>query len=118
MNPWWIFLPRFVGLLMGAAMPVVAQAACGPYKVAMYEHGVLYERLADGTGAGIDKDVVDAVAVKLRVPSVSVVPTFSVRTFGLPSPMITRESSRSMADSTAVTAWTITRRSKVCARRT
>ena len=35
--------------------------------------------------------------------SVSTAPSLSLRIFGLPSPMITRDSSRSIADSTAVT---------------
>jgi len=35
-----------------------AQAACGPFNVAMYEHGALYYR--EGSNwAGIDKDIVD-----------------------------------------------------------
>jgi polar amino acid transport system substrate-binding protein len=36
--------------------------ACGPYTVALYDHGVLYSRQPDGKWGGLDKDVVDELA--------------------------------------------------------
>ena len=38
-----------------------AAASCGPYTVAMYEHGALYYRSGE-QWAGIDKDIVDELA--------------------------------------------------------
>jgi len=40
-------------------MPAVAAEPCGPYRVGMYEFGALYYRDADGSWAGIDKDVIE-----------------------------------------------------------
>jgi polar amino acid transport system substrate-binding protein len=38
-----------------------AAQACGPFTVALYEHGSLYSRHADGEWSGADKDVVEEV---------------------------------------------------------
>jgi polar amino acid transport system substrate-binding protein len=45
-----------------ATVHALAQGACGPYQVALYEHGILYSRGADGVYVGIDKDVIDTLA--------------------------------------------------------
>ena len=42
-----------------------AAASCGPYTVAMYEHGALYYRSGE-QWAGIDKDIVDELARRRR----------------------------------------------------
>lgn len=39
-------------------LPDAAAAPCGPYKVALYDHGALYSMQADGQWAGIDKDLI------------------------------------------------------------
>lgn len=39
-----------------------AALACGPYTVALFDHGLLYTRQPDGKWGGLDKDVVDEVA--------------------------------------------------------
>lgn len=56
----------FTGLIcMGLAGPALTRpqvAACGPYDLAFYEHGVLYYRDAKGSYAGIDLDIVDELA--------------------------------------------------------
>lgn len=56
------WLIRCVGWAVCALAPMVAQGACGPYRVAVYEHGVLYVHGADGVDFGLDKDVVEALA--------------------------------------------------------
>lgn len=48
----------FIFLLLWAP----AALACGPYTVALFDHGLLYTRQPDGKWGGLDKDVVDEVA--------------------------------------------------------
>ncbi|MEL4179175.1 substrate-binding periplasmic protein [Roseateles sp. PN1] len=55
LRPLRLFLTS-LGLMSGAAL------ACGPYKLAFYEHGVLHFRDAQGQYAGIDSDVVAELA--------------------------------------------------------
>ncbi|MDT9001707.1 transporter substrate-binding domain-containing protein [Paucibacter sp. APW11] len=52
------------GLLMGASVCRAGDTppACGPYSLAFYELGVLFQREPDGHYSGIDKDVVDELA--------------------------------------------------------
>ena len=61
MRPSLYRLSRCLAWLLAAA-PMGGYAACGPYSVSMYEHGILYARSADGSGVGIDKDVIEALA--------------------------------------------------------
>ena len=50
------------GLLAAASVQALAQpAACGPYRVALYEYGSLAFRRAGQSAAGIDVDIVDEV---------------------------------------------------------
>lgn len=53
---------RLRRLLLACAMLPTAALACGPYRVAFYEYGVLYHRDADGQYRGIDKDVIEELA--------------------------------------------------------
>jgi polar amino acid transport system substrate-binding protein len=48
--------------LLWQAPLAVAALACGEYSAALYEHGALYRKEADGHWSGIDKDVLDEVA--------------------------------------------------------
>ncbi len=57
-----VLVLRPLGVLACAMLHTLSQAACGPYQVALYEHGILYTRGADGADSGIDKDVVKALA--------------------------------------------------------
>lgn len=65
--PAWIkpTLLAFALLLCGPALAQPPQRegpTCGPYKLAFYEHGVLYYRDASGAYAGIDLDIVNELA--------------------------------------------------------
>jgi polar amino acid transport system substrate-binding protein len=49
-------------LVAGGAQALAQSAACGPYRVALYEYGSLAFRRAGLSPAGIDVDIVDEVA--------------------------------------------------------
>lgn len=54
-----ILLCCALGWQSSAAM---AALACGDYSAALYEHGALYRKEADGKWSGIDKDILDEVS--------------------------------------------------------
>ncbi|SFG04086.1 amino acid ABC transporter substrate-binding protein, PAAT family [Duganella sp. CF458] len=54
-------LRRILLALAACLAGSTAAASCGPYTVAMYEHGALYYRSGE-QWAGIDKDIVDELA--------------------------------------------------------
>lgn len=46
----------------GLSAPAAAGSTCGSYRLAFYEHGVLYYQGADGRHTGIDLDVVNEIS--------------------------------------------------------
>jgi polar amino acid transport system substrate-binding protein len=50
-----VFLAQCASALAGP------RVACGEYSAAYYEHGALYQREADGSWSGIDKDILEEI---------------------------------------------------------